>query len=96
MRDTGDVHTGWDSVEAYMAASSAGAMEGDNAAATAGGECSAGGSMQCGNATEHEVRVIEMREDELPRVQWHHPVLYDTIVKVHATLNFPACTRPCL
>ena len=85
------MHADW-KLEDYLPANNTAAPVGEaistaapeGVIAAADGECSA-------NMTAHteidpydgEVEVIEIREDELPRVQWHHPGLYDTLVQVN-------------
>lgn len=55
-------------------------------AAAANGDCSANATMQPGNkSAEQELQYIEVYEGESPRLQWHHPDLYDTLVQVIAT-----------
>ncbi len=57
-------------------------------AAAAAPHCSMNGSEPSGSRpAEQEVQYIEVYEGESPRLQWHHPDLYDTLVQVSAILR---------
>jgi hypothetical protein len=63
------------------------------------GECVANSTLQAGEGVKDDDNsIIIVYEHEMPRVQWHHPDLYDTIVQVNSVqrpfehLPTPLCT----
>ena len=78
-------------MEEYLSDSSAALAEGSNSkeaphpvCAAAEGECAANATLQAEDGMKDgDEGVIVINEEDLPRVQWHHPELYDTLVQVN-------------
>ncbi|KAK9909018.1 hypothetical protein WJX75_006097 [Coccomyxa subellipsoidea] len=79
---------GW-KVEDYLEDSSAAQVKVSNSTAAppidsaeGDGECVANSTLQAGEGVKDDDNsIIIVYEHEMPRVQWHHPDLYDTIVQ---------------
>ncbi|BDA41509.1 hypothetical protein COCOBI_02-2900 [Coccomyxa sp. Obi] len=74
-------YTPYSAMEAVQDAGSSAAAPHPDAAA-ANGDCSTNGTIHSGSEpAEQEVQYIEVYDGETPRLQWHHPELYDTLVQ---------------